>query len=287
MALKYVKPEHILLKQHPDFNEAWVSARIQEDTSILGLGELDVKDVERIQPKAGRLDLLLHDPETGKRYEVELMLGAVDESHIIRTIEYWDIERRRYPQYDHAAVIVAEDITTRFLNVISLFNSAVPIIAIQLSALKLGDQVMLHFTRVLDLVVPGGDDEDGGAATDRAYWEKGGSKKTLGIVDSCLEILRTLDPKLNVKYNKYYIGMTDETGVNNFVFFKPRRKYSMVGVYVSDKQPWLEKLEDAGLPIIPNKETNLLRFNLREEDLKASHALLNELFGTGYLESKK
>ena len=83
MALKYVKPEHILLKQHPDFNEAWVSARIQEDTSILGLGELDVKDVERIQPKAGRLDLLLHDPETGKRYEVELMLGAVDESHII------------------------------------------------------------------------------------------------------------------------------------------------------------------------------------------------------------
>ena len=43
-----------------------------------------VRDVERPQPQAGRLDLLLREPDTGKRYEVELMLGAVDESHIIR-----------------------------------------------------------------------------------------------------------------------------------------------------------------------------------------------------------
>ncbi len=65
------------------------------------------------------LDLLLQDPDTNRRYEVELQLGPTDESHIIRTIECWDIERKRYPQYDHCAVIVAEDITSRFLNVIS------------------------------------------------------------------------------------------------------------------------------------------------------------------------
>jgi len=44
-------------------------------------------------------------------YEIEIQLGSTDESHIIRTIEYWDIERKRYPQYDHTAVIIAEDIT--------------------------------------------------------------------------------------------------------------------------------------------------------------------------------
>jgi hypothetical protein len=33
------------------------------------------------------------------------MLGATDESHIIRCIEYWDIERRRYPAYEHCAVL--------------------------------------------------------------------------------------------------------------------------------------------------------------------------------------
>jgi hypothetical protein len=56
-------------------------------------------------------------------------LGMTDESHIIRTVEYWDTERRRWPQYEHVAVIVAEEITGRFFNVISLFNGFIPIIA--------------------------------------------------------------------------------------------------------------------------------------------------------------
>src|ERR1700733_5905259 len=92
--------------------EKMVQKQIEDDPSILGLGELELIDKERMQPRAGRLDLLLRDPETLKRYEVELQLGATDESHIIRTIEYWDVERKRYPQYKHTAVIVAEDVTS-------------------------------------------------------------------------------------------------------------------------------------------------------------------------------
>jgi hypothetical protein len=73
----------------------------------------------KFHPRAGRLDLLLHDPETKRRCEVELQLGSTDDAHILRTIEYWDIERKRFPQYDHCAVLIAEDITSRFLNVVS------------------------------------------------------------------------------------------------------------------------------------------------------------------------
>ena len=51
-------------------------------------------------------------------------MGATDEAHIIRTIEYWDLERTRFPQYEHVAVLVAEDVTSRFLNVVALFNKA-------------------------------------------------------------------------------------------------------------------------------------------------------------------
>src|SRR5947209_6586793 len=149
MSLSYVKPERIWLKEHPELSERWVQERIAEDPSLLGLGELILKDKERIQPRAGRLDLLLQDPESHKRYEVEIQLGRTDEAHIIRTIEYWDIERRRYPQYDHAAVIVAEDITSRFLNVIALFNGFIPLIAIQLNAVKIGNHVSLVCSTVL------------------------------------------------------------------------------------------------------------------------------------------
>lgn len=140
---KYIKPEKITLKNHSELNEKWVQNIIADDPSILGLGDLILKDKERIQPRAGRLDLLLQDSDSTRRYEVEIQLGRTDESHIIRTIEYWDIERKRYPQYEHCAVIVAEDITSRFLNVISLFTGFIPLIAIQMNALKLGDQISL------------------------------------------------------------------------------------------------------------------------------------------------
>ena len=119
------------MKNDPTLNERWLHELLIDNPSLLGLGKLEVRDSERRQPSGGRLDLLLQDVDNGMRYEVEIQLGAMDESHIIRTIEYWDIERRRYPQYDHIAVIVAEDVTSRFLNVISLLNGAIPLIAIK------------------------------------------------------------------------------------------------------------------------------------------------------------
>ena len=173
-SLKYAKPERLWLKGHPELNERWLQDRIAEDPSILGLGDLILKDKERPQPRAGRLDLLLQDAESSRRYEVEVQLGATDEAHIIRTIEYWDVERKRYPQYDHTAVLVAEDITRRFLNVIGLFNGVIPLVAIQLNAVKLGDSVSLVFTTVLDVMRlgPVDEDEEVQAVTDRAYWEQ-------------------------------------------------------------------------------------------------------------------
>jgi hypothetical protein len=116
----------------------------------LGLGDLILKDKERVQPGAGRLDLLLKDPESNRRYEVEIQLGKTNESHIIRTIEYWDIERKRYPQYEHCAVIIAEDITSRFLNIIQLFNGNIPLIAIQMNAYQVDNKIGFIFTKVLD-----------------------------------------------------------------------------------------------------------------------------------------
>src|SRR5687767_7366039 len=189
--LTYVKPEKLWLKEHSTLTERWVQQIIADDPSILGLGDLVLKDKERIQPRAGRRDLLLQDAETNRRYEVEVQLGKTDESHIIRTIEYWDIERKRYPQYDHCAVIVAEDITSRFLNVVSLFNGTIPLVAVQMQGLKIADQVALVFTMVMDELRRGpvDDDEELAEVTDRSYWENRGSKATVGMADRLLELI--------------------------------------------------------------------------------------------------
>jgi hypothetical protein len=73
--MTYAKHERISLKGHSEFGEKWLQERIVEDATILGLGDVIVIERERMQERAGRLDLLLADPEQNRRYEVELMLG--------------------------------------------------------------------------------------------------------------------------------------------------------------------------------------------------------------------
>ena len=107
------------------------------------------------------------------------------------------------------AVIVAEDITSRFLNVISLFNGMIPLIAIQMNALKNSNQVGLMFTTVVDQMSFGlvDEDEEAKEVTDKAYWIHRGSKRTVEMADKLAEIAKKFDPLLEQKYNKFYIGL--------------------------------------------------------------------------------
>lgn len=175
--MKHIKLKTLSLRNHPILNERWLQNVIADDPSILGLGDVIVKDKERIHRGLGRLDLLLQDEDGHGRYEVEIQLGSTDESHIIRTLEYWDIEKRKYPQYDHVGVIIAEDITSRFLNVISLFNGFIPLMAIQVTAIETPEGIGLQFTKVLDTVRLGYLEEDEGTAepTDRGFGRPSGA----------------------------------------------------------------------------------------------------------------
>ena len=277
----YTKPERLILKTHPDYDEKWVQDLIAEDPKILGLGELVLRDRERIQPRAGRLDLLLQDPDTKRRYEVELQLGATDEAHIIRTIEYWDIERKRYPQYEHCAVIIAEDITSRFLNVVSLFNGTIPLVAIQMQAFKIGENVTLIFTTVVDELSRGvvEEDEDAEAApTDRSYWESKGSKNTVALADQLLAILKEFDPSLELKYNKFYIGLAKRGQADNFVSFRPRKNSILLEVKVPQSEEVEAKITDAGLEAPKyNARWQLYPISLDRNDIQKHAGLLKEL----------
>lgn len=278
--MQYTKFEQISLKNHPILNEAWVQARIAEDPTILGLGDVILKDKERNQPRAGRLDMLLQDAELNRRYEVEIQLGTVDESHIIRTIEYWDIERKRYPQYDHTAVIIAEDVTSRFLNVISLFNGAIPLIAIQMKALKLGDQIGLDFTTVLDQVSLGllDEDEETYEITNRAYWENRGSKKTVEMADQILALVQQFDPSLELKYNKFYIGMAQNGRAFNFVAVRPKRQFIRLEINLPHSVETTEKLESAGLDLMEYDTRNRnIRLRLKPGEITRYKDILLEL----------
>ncbi len=281
--LKYVKFEKLSLKNHPEFNERWLHERIIEDPTILGLGDVILKDKERVQPQGGRLDLLFQDPDSNDRYEVEIQLGKTNESHIIRTIEYWDIERKRFPQYDHTAVIVAEDITSRFLNVISLFNGFIPLVAIQMNAIKYKDNVSLICTTVLDQMTLGFEEEEEQEIADRSYWEKRGTTSTVAMADDLLEIIKSFDPSFELKYNKFYIGLSKEGQANNFAIFRPQKNGLRLEVRVTKSEQIEETLNELGLDLIGyDLKWGRYRIRLAKDDIKSHGEFLRELLQDAY-----
>ena len=279
----YVKFQRIWLKGHKEFDEKWLQEKIAEDPSILGLGDLILRDKERAQPKAGKLDLLLQDPNSNQRFEVEIQLGKTDESHIIRTIEYWDIERRRWPQYDHTAVIVAEDITSRFLNVISLFNGFIPLVAIQMNAGKIGNQISLVCTTVLDQMTLGRvEEEEEKEVADRSYWEKRGTKATVSIADELLEMIKTFDQDFELKYNKFYIGLARGGQPNNFAIFRPQKNALRLEVRIKKSEEQEEKLNEAGLNLIGYDSWGRYGIRITKQDLKKHEEFLKAFLKDAY-----
>ncbi len=282
----HVKLKTISLKNHSQYDERWLHEVIADDPSILNLGDVVVKDRERIHPGAGRLDMLLQEADGHGRFEVEIQLGTVDESHIIRTIEYWDIERKRYPQYDHTAVIIAENITSRFLNVISLFNGFIPIMALHVSAIETSDGVGLYFTKVLDTVRLGYIDEDEETAelTDRNYWEsKRGTPKTVKLADQILEITKEFISSIEQSYNKYYIGFWVEGKPLNFAICRPQKNALRLEIKLPKADEYDEIISSSGLDMLDyDKRWGNYRLRLTEKEIEKHKETIKQLLLTAY-----
>jgi len=202
---------------------------------------------------------------------VEIQLGATDPSHIIRTIEYWDLERKRYPQYEHTAVIVAEDITSRFLNVISLFNGSIPIIALQLTAVEQADGIGIFFTKILDTMQRGyvDEDEETSLPADRSYWEERGSAKTLKMADEILKLCSGFTPNIELNYNKAYIGFKVDGHAFNFASCNPQKANLRLTLKLPESTEINSELEAKGLDFLDyDKRWKQVRIRLSPTDLE-------------------
>jgi len=286
--IKLIKLEKINLYKHPIIKESWIQQQIAEDPSIIGLGDLILKDKERIQPRAGRLDILLQEPETKKRYTVEIQLGKTDEAHLVRTLEYYDIERKRYPQYEHCAVIVAEDITTRFLNVISMFNGTIPLIALKMTAYQNGDGVSLEFTTILNEVNLGlvDEDEEVQELVDKDYWLKRSSSDVMKLTDECLTIIKSVVPDAGLKYNKAYIGLTTNGYTNNFITMGPRKKYFVLSIRIGLNEEVKRLIEESGLDVREYNRWGRYDIIIQKSDLKDNKELIETLIKMAWEENK-
>ena len=208
-------------------------------------------------------------------YEVETMLGNTDPDHIVRTIEYWDLVKRKWPQRQHYAVLIAERITKRFFNVIQILSDAVPLIAIQVNIVKSPHGRSLHFTKILDVYEEPDDETSIDAGTyDEAYWQTR-SKATLGIAESLLEATREVYVSPELRFNKYSIVITSG-GYNQMAFRKRSGNNVLVAFRYGSKRDELLELLDSN-NIQYNEQHRRFRFQMTPEMFKEKGGMFVEI----------
>ncbi len=253
-------------------DEYWLRDTIYADPSILGLGDLQAVMKERTQSQGRRLDLLLKDPADDSMYEVELQLGPTDESHIIRTIEYWDNEKHRWPNRSHTAVLVAEEITNRFFNVVHLLSQAVPIIGIQASIKQVGDVKALDFTRVIDSFVEQEDEEPPQQKYDEKHWIDN-YPGTLACARWYKDLLAEFYGDIPTKYFESYISFT-VGGIARVWVNKRKNDRALIDVkYVEhDFAEAVDYLNKEGMAY-GARSNKALTFNVSLQQLKEKQAI--------------
>lgn len=251
------------------FDEYWLQTQIFENPELLDLGEnLMPIQREKRQSSGGKLDILMQDPDDNNSlYEIEIMLGETDPSHIIRTLEYWDIERKRYPQRQHYAVLIAEKVTRRFYNVIQLLSINFPLIAIQAELLQIGETQALNFVKVLEVYEePGLDLNQEIVGED--YWKKY-SSWTLNLAQMLIPGIQEISSDAKLNFVKSYISIY-ANGAYNIFINKRVTPNARLEFYVNDplKIEKLGKLFDSkNINSDYNKKYEYFWFNIDEDFL--------------------
>jgi len=136
-------------------------------------------------------------------YEVEVMLGETDPSHIIRSIEYWDNEKRKYPQRQHFCILIAESFDRRYFNVIQLMSLNIPMIAIQADLLEVNGDRILNFSKIIDIYI---EPEEDIKQVNESTWNSD-SPWTNANAKELYNFLAEKHDRINLRYTQSYISI--------------------------------------------------------------------------------
>ena len=216
------------------YDENSLQDQIADAPSILGLGDLEFVRREKKQSSGGRLDILLKDSGDDSMYEVEVMLGATDESHIIRTIEY---RARGKDAGNNASILrcwLPRASPGAFFDVVQLLSLSIPIIAIQANMIEAKGARVLHFTKILDTYEEPEDEAQASAEPcDESWWRSQSehTASTLAAAEALYKIVSPVYDRIDLAYTVSYISL--KSGYIQFRLMRSRGK-SLVRFYVND-----------------------------------------------------
>jgi predicted transport protein len=103
------------------------------------------------------------------------------------------------------------------------------------------------------------------------------------LANDLLGIARELDSSLELKYNRFYIGLSKDGRPFNFVLFRPRKSAINLEVKLPRSDDVDHKIEEAGIESLDyDMRWGNYRLSLHKDDISKNRPLLKELMTAAY-----
>ena len=103
------------------------------------------------------------------------------------------------------------------------------------------------------------------------------------MTDELFALIKRTDNALELKYTKFYVGITKEGQAFNFVKFRPQKKSVSVSICLDETDEQTAQTEKTGIETQPYyRNDNAYRLRLTTAELSTKAEALAELFELAY-----
>jgi hypothetical protein len=103
------------------------------------------------------------------------------------------------------------------------------------------------------------------------------------LADELLGIAHEIDPSLDLRYNKYYIGLWKDGQPFNFAQFRPRKNHMGLAISLPRSDDIDAKIDQSNLEAQDyDARSERYRLALHKDDISKHKALLKELMQAAY-----
>ena len=94
--------------------------------------------------------------------------------------------------------------------------------------------------------------------------------------------MREFDPALELKYNKFYIGLARKGRADNFVTFTPRKKLAGIEPRIPRTDELDTQIKSSGLDLSYDNQWGRYRLSFDADGLKHHRDLIKKLVGLAF-----
>ena len=97
------------------------------------------------------------------------------------------------------------------------------------------------------------------------------SGKIIKTVDMIFDDIKELIGDFELKFNKFYIGISKDGITKNFIYFHPRKNFVYLCIKLPEDGEMTKKMEDAGLDVAYNSRDKEYRIHFEKYETFKKH----------------